>query len=177
MLGQLHIYRSEVDLDSVLHFTRILIDRQRDHESLLVKGWAYMLIGWTEYLRDELDLAAQAYGRGVEIGDAINAKAAIDCYCGLALSLQAQDRSDEAIQVAEDLRRFVSATAPAGASIVARALTLRLEVGSEELRGRFRTPLACPTGALFQTRSADSRRHGSSPCARRNSGVSGQWRS
>jgi LuxR family maltose regulon positive regulatory protein len=143
------IHYNNADLASMRTTAQTLLSIAQTQERLLSSGWAHFSLGWTSYQRNELDLAVQHFSQGIAVRYAINARASIDCYLGLALAQQAQGHTEAALQTAMDLRKFLVGLSLFNLAPVADALDLRLAWDGETQAGSNRSRQA-PTGLTMQ---------------------------
>ncbi|MCS6846030.1 MAG: LuxR C-terminal-related transcriptional regulator [Caldilineales bacterium] len=124
-LALCNIYYETADL-SVLQGAAALYEQMAQRAGLgLSVGWAIYIRSWLHYQRNELSAAEEGFRRLEAIVS--HGRATVDCFTGLALTLLAQGRLDEAQAVAAALQtrlveRGMLALAPLAESLQQRAL-------------------------------------------------------
>ena len=148
-VGMLGIHYDEADLASLYATALTLLQMVQVQGRLLGSGWAHFGLGWVHYQRNELDPAAHNFSQGIDVRYAINARAAIDCYIGLALTRQAQGCAEAAMQTATELRQFLAELNLHNLVVAADALDLRLALGREGQAG-FGRQWQAPIGFVLE---------------------------
>jgi LuxR family maltose regulon positive regulatory protein len=87
-------------LDSSAQTAQTLLQTSVAVKATTTQAWAELALGVIAYELDDLELAARHFRAGVELRYACNVRTAQECLTGLALTCQAQGRSDEAQGVA-----------------------------------------------------------------------------
>jgi len=107
LLALCGIYHAEANLPMLLNVATTFREVAERAERRLSLGWANFLLGWAHYQRNELDAAAEHFGYVTIASHEVHSKAGIDCFVGLALTYYAQGREAAALQIVEELRRFL----------------------------------------------------------------------
>jgi LuxR family maltose regulon positive regulatory protein len=131
VIGSLSIHYARADLASTATTAKTLLSITQTQDRPLSSGWAHFALGWVHYQRDDLGPAMQHFLRGIDVRYVINARAAIDCYIGLALAQQANGHPEAASQTATDLREFLVGLDLFSLAMIADALDLRLALNRE----------------------------------------------
>ncbi|MEA3335178.1 MAG: LuxR C-terminal-related transcriptional regulator [Chloroflexota bacterium] len=134
LLGLGAVHYSETNLSALEAVATTYWQVAQESEQLVSLGWSDFLLGWAHYQRNELDSAACCFNRVIGIRYGAHGRAVIDCYTGLALTLQAQRQDSAALAVARDLRGFLLDRGMVGFLAIADALMLRLAIGQGNQR-------------------------------------------
>lgn len=98
-------------------------------------GWANFGLGWVHYQRNELAAAEACFRAVADDRYAVVGRCAIDGLTGLALTLHAQGRGQEAHLVVDELRRLITDRGMLPSAPIADALALRLRLDRGEPPG------------------------------------------
>ncbi len=97
------IYLQDGDLKASENYANLLLAKSRSNRLLHQEGYALAILGYINYQWNRLDLAEQMNQELYKIRNYTSIALALHGYIGLALALQAQGRSEEALNIIDEL--------------------------------------------------------------------------
>ncbi len=107
-LGLGAIYHSVPDTFALEQLTPAFIQLSSDLDRPISLGWAHYLRGWMLYQSGQVADAESHFRIVVQDAHRVHLRAAIDSYTGLALTLAAQGRFDEAKAAVDGMSRYIT---------------------------------------------------------------------
>ncbi len=148
MLGLGAVYYAESDMDALQRIATPYLDSARQLRQNISIGWAHFLLGWAHYQRNELREAEKNFRAVLGIRHAVHVRAAIDSFTGLALTLAASGRIQEAIEITRQLGSHLTELDTVNLLPVADSLRMRL---AAMLGERIEVPTATNIRGQLQT--------------------------